>query len=66
MFPIKRCVRRDGTLECAILELVDVRRSCQLVPRFGEERIDRTLTPLTVLDGYDSFFLNNRVDKDAY
>lgn len=61
MYPISRS--SDGG---AIVEVIDIRRACQLIPKFGRMAVDRSLTSLTILDGYDHFFLNNRLDKDSY
>ncbi|KAH7102016.1 hypothetical protein BKA62DRAFT_617982 [Auriculariales sp. MPI-PUGE-AT-0066] len=65
MFPVKRS-RRDGHPVFGVVELVDVRRGCQLVPKFGATLIDKTLTPHTVLDAYEEFYLNNQLDKSMY
>ena len=66
MFPLKRSIRADGKVEAEIIEVIDIRRACHLYPAFGRSSIDRGLTSLTILDAYESFFLNNRLDKDAY
>jgi len=66
MFPISRSCSGDGTQQCGIIELIDVRRGCQLIPKFGRTAINRQLTPNTVLDRYNEFYLNNRLDKASY
>ena len=62
MFQLRVC----PTEECAVVEINALRRACHLVPKFGNTRVDRRLTPNTVLDAYKTVFINNRVDKDAY
>ncbi|EJD49143.1 hypothetical protein AURDEDRAFT_59798 [Auricularia subglabra TFB-10046 SS5] len=66
MFPLRRSLLRNGKRETAIVPVMHIRRACQVFPKFGREPVDRSLTCYTVLDAYDSFFLNNRADKDAY
>jgi hypothetical protein len=59
-------VRKPPTRNLVIVPVHSLRCTAHLFPRFGERKVDRELTTLTVLDAYDEFFLNNRVDKDAY
>ena len=66
MHEINRSRRPDSAQESGIIELVDIRRACQLVPQFGSQRVDRKLTPLSIMNEYDGFYLNNRLDKDMY
>ncbi|KAH7101919.1 hypothetical protein BKA62DRAFT_618075 [Auriculariales sp. MPI-PUGE-AT-0066] len=49
-----------------VVEVNSLRRAAHLFPKFGAQRVDRKLTSLTVLNKYTDFYLNNRVDKDAY
>ncbi|KAH7102562.1 hypothetical protein BKA62DRAFT_617589, partial [Auriculariales sp. MPI-PUGE-AT-0066] len=65
MFPVMRSCR-DGHSTFGIVELLDVRQGCQLVPKFRGVHVDKELTPVTVLDAYDNFYLNNRLDKTMY
>jgi len=66
MFPVTRSFSSDGQQQYGIVELADIRRGCQLVPKFGRSAVDQNLTAKTVLDGYNDFYLNNRLDKDLY
>jgi len=66
MFPVARSFGSDGKQQYGIIELADVRRGCQLIPKFGRSNVAHNLTPHSVLDGYDEFYLNNRADKDSY
>ncbi|EJD43074.1 hypothetical protein AURDEDRAFT_20402, partial [Auricularia subglabra TFB-10046 SS5] len=65
MFPLRWSYTRDGSREMSIVQVIDVRRACQIFPKFGRDAVDRALTSTTILDAYEAFFLNNRVDKDA-
>ncbi|KZV99339.1 hypothetical protein EXIGLDRAFT_592623, partial [Exidia glandulosa HHB12029] len=56
MFPLKRSLRPDGVVEREIVEVLDIRRACQLFPAFGRARVNRKLTPSTILDAYESFY----------
>ena len=51
-------VKRDPRGKFGIVEAIDLRRSCHLLPEFGRADVDRTLTPFSVLDKCDSFLLN--------
>ncbi|KAH7090985.1 hypothetical protein BKA62DRAFT_626299 [Auriculariales sp. MPI-PUGE-AT-0066] len=66
MYSLEKAYRADGRRESSIIELVDVRRACQLVPKFGTGQVDRKLRSNTILEGYDKFYLNQYLDKDAY
>lgn len=70
MFRIARSYKsgrgRAKEKEYGIVEVVDLRRSCHLLPEFGPNEVDRSLTSYTVLDAFDTFFLNDFVDKHAY
>lgn len=66
MFPVRREFQASGARSFGIVEVVDIRRACQLFPNFGSRSVDRSLTPKTIIDAYDDFYLNNRLDKDAY
>ena len=66
MFPISRSRNSSGVQQYGIVELVDIRRGCQLIPKFGQNAVDRSLTPLTIMEQCDLFYLNNRLDKESY
>ncbi|KAH7097312.1 hypothetical protein BKA62DRAFT_586406, partial [Auriculariales sp. MPI-PUGE-AT-0066] len=66
MYSIEKAYRPDGQREYGIVELVDVRRACQLVPKFGTEQVDRSLKPNTILESFNKFYLNQFQDKEAY
>ncbi|EJD33325.1 hypothetical protein AURDEDRAFT_77066 [Auricularia subglabra TFB-10046 SS5] len=66
MFPVQQSYRSGGEREAEVIEIIDIRRACQLCPVFGRDPVDRRLKSHTILDGYRSFYLNNRSDKDAY
>ncbi|KAH7098005.1 hypothetical protein BKA62DRAFT_814099 [Auriculariales sp. MPI-PUGE-AT-0066] len=62
MFLVQQLVHR----EAVIVPIVNLRRAAHLFPRFGTAKVDRKLTSSTILDAFSAFYLNNRVDKDAY
>ncbi|KAH7069397.1 hypothetical protein BKA62DRAFT_628937, partial [Auriculariales sp. MPI-PUGE-AT-0066] len=66
MLEVVRLRTANGDPQREIVELADIRRSCQLVPKFGDASINRSVTPTTILDEYDEFYLNNRLDKNMY
>ncbi|KZV82698.1 hypothetical protein EXIGLDRAFT_810315 [Exidia glandulosa HHB12029] len=68
MYRISRSFKPGQTSqkEVAVVEVMDLRRSCHLLPEFGASDVDRALTPYTVLDAFDHFYLNDFVDKHAY
>ncbi|EJD46430.1 hypothetical protein AURDEDRAFT_164664 [Auricularia subglabra TFB-10046 SS5] len=53
-------------VKLGVIEIMDVRRSCQLLPCFGPEPVDRRITSHTVLDLVNDFLLNDMNDKHAY
>jgi len=66
MHMVTRCRNIQGEPECAIVELVDVRRACHLMPKFGRQDVARAITSESILDNFDDFFLNKWIDKDMY
>jgi hypothetical protein len=52
--------------ELGIVDVLDLRRSCHLTPDFGRADVDRAVTSNTALDRFDTFYLNEFVDKHAY
>ncbi|KZV93652.1 hypothetical protein EXIGLDRAFT_592830, partial [Exidia glandulosa HHB12029] len=62
MYPVKKDYLRNGRRSAAIVEVIDIRRACQLFPKFGSADVPRALKPTTILDAYDEFYLNNRAD----
>ncbi|KAH7097851.1 hypothetical protein BKA62DRAFT_674734 [Auriculariales sp. MPI-PUGE-AT-0066] len=59
-------VKKPPQPQLVIVEVNSLRRAAHLFPKFGVGKVDRKLTPLTVLDAYNAFYLNNHVDKDAF
>ena len=49
----------------AVVPLYHLRRSVQLVPKFGE-KADPTLTPQTSFNASHDFFLNQYFDKEDF
>jgi hypothetical protein len=51
--------------QASVIELKDVRRTCQLWPKFGA-KANRQWTSENVLDKCDKFFLGNRSDTHVF
>ncbi|EJD51489.1 hypothetical protein AURDEDRAFT_56899 [Auricularia subglabra TFB-10046 SS5] len=66
LYKVSRSFTREKEVEMGIIEVIDIRRSCHLFPRYGPEPVDRRLTSNTVLDAFNDFLLNDAVDKHAY
>ncbi|KAH7098536.1 hypothetical protein BKA62DRAFT_810670 [Auriculariales sp. MPI-PUGE-AT-0066] len=59
-------IQKPTQCEAAVVPIDNLRRAAHLFPRFGSAKVDRKLTSNTILDAFTAFYLNNRVDKDAY
>jgi hypothetical protein len=57
----------DRTYQEAIVPLSHIRRSCHLVPEFGEETpIIDAYTPFDALEKYETFYLNCFLDLHSF
>ncbi|EJD47511.1 hypothetical protein AURDEDRAFT_163383, partial [Auricularia subglabra TFB-10046 SS5] len=59
LYKISREFTSEKQVKLGVIEILDIRRSCQLFPRFGPEPVDRKLTTHTVLDAFNDFLLND-------
>ncbi|QRV84442.1 hypothetical protein RhiJN_12458 [Ceratobasidium sp. AG-Ba] len=57
----------DRTYQEAIVPLAHLRRTCHLVPEFGEETpIIDSYTPFDALEKYETFYLNSMLDLHSF
>jgi hypothetical protein len=66
LYRLTRSVGTQGGSDIGIVDVIDLRRSCHLLPDFGSTPIDTKLTSADTLDAFSAFFLNDCVDKHAY
>jgi hypothetical protein len=65
LFKITPMKDRDGGRVCSIIPLANIRRSIQLIPRFGAVA-PQEWTSSTVLDLANVFYVNNFTDNHLY
>ena len=65
MYVLRRAYQSDGSPMGSIIPLYHLRRSLQLVPRYGE-KADPTLTPRTSFSASRDFYLNHYFDKEDF
>ncbi|KAH7106711.1 hypothetical protein BKA62DRAFT_684880 [Auriculariales sp. MPI-PUGE-AT-0066] len=66
MFYVELARSANGAIQTGIVEVLNIRRACQLIPKFGRDKVDKRLHSGNIMDAYGSFYVNNRADKYAY
>ena len=65
MYKVVKCMDVHGARLASIVEVSQIRRSCQLLPSFGPSA-PREWTSSTVLDECETFFVNPFTDQHMY
>ncbi|KAH7090887.1 hypothetical protein BKA62DRAFT_664021 [Auriculariales sp. MPI-PUGE-AT-0066] len=66
MFHVELARSTNGAIQTGIVEVLNIRRACQLIPKFGRDKVDKPLHSGNIMDAYSSFYVDNRGHKDAY